>query len=380
MRVFLAGSLLIAAVAVGVAVGHLEWTRTLSPNARAGFPFPRVDLPGGGSLQFPSFGQPPSNQASGGPANASQIESSVDPALVDVSSTFSYQSSAGRGTGIVLTSNGEVLTNNHVVDGATSISVTDVGNGTTYNATVVGYDESKDLAVLQLVGAKGLRIASTGDSSKLSVGEAVLAIGNAEGLGGTPSAAGGTITALGTSITANDDLNGTSEKLTGLIATNADVQPGDSGGPLVNGKGQVIGMDTAASTSPGFQFFQGAGSQGYAIPINKALKIARAIEYGEGSSSVHVGPTAFLGVQLTSQSSSPGVLVESVVSGGAAAKAGIVSGDHIEYVAGHMVSELTDIQKALVTHHPGDTIVVRGLTTSGQAFTLHVHLASGPPA
>jgi len=125
--------------------------------------------------------------------------------------------------------------------------VTDVGNNKTYTASVVGYDRTKDVAVLQLHNASGLTTATLGNSSNASVGEDVVGIGNAGGTGGTPSAVGGTVTALNQSITASDDGDGTSEQLSGLIETNADIQPGDSGGSLVNTSGDVIGMDTAAS-------------------------------------------------------------------------------------------------------------------------------------
>jgi S1-C subfamily serine protease len=186
----------------------------------------------------------------------------------------------------VLTSSGEILTNNHVIDGATSISVTDIGNGKTYTATVVGYDTTKDIAVLQLRDASGLQTASIGNSSNVSVGETVVGIGNAGGTGGTPSAAGGTVTALDQSITASDESSGSSEQLTDLIETNADIQAGDSGGSLVDSSGQVIAMDTAASTgSSDSTGGQSSGYQSYAIPINEAISIANEIEAGLGSSA-----------------------------------------------------------------------------------------------
>ena len=146
----------------------------------------------------------------------SAIAQGVNPGLVDINTTLSYQGEQAAGTGMVLTSNGEVLTNNHVIDGATSISVTDVGNGKTYTASVVGYDRSHDIAVIQLNNASGLQTVTLGDSSNVSVGQAVVAIGNAGGTGGTPSAVGGSITALNQSITASDSGDGTSETLSGL--------------------------------------------------------------------------------------------------------------------------------------------------------------------
>ena len=192
--------------------------------------------------------------------STAQIANRIDPGLVDVTSTLGYQQATAKGTGIVLTAGGEILTNNHVINGATSVSVTDIGNGKTYKATVVGYDDSKDVAVLQLTGASGLTVATLGDSSTVGVGNSVVALGNAEGLGGTPSVATGLVTALDQSITASDESSGTSEQLTGLIETNAGIEPGDSGGPLVNTHGQVVGMDTAASTN---YTFGGDGNGGF---------------------------------------------------------------------------------------------------------------------
>ena len=154
---------------------------------------------------------------------------------------------------MVLTSSGEVLTNNHVVKGATSIKARDIGNGRTYQAKVVGYDHSHDIAVIQLQGASGLTTVTLGNSASAAVGQKVVALGNALGKGGTPAVATGHIAGLGASITASDEGAGTSEQLTGLIHHNAGIQPGDSGGPLVNTAGQVIGINTAASQRRQFQ-------------------------------------------------------------------------------------------------------------------------------
>jgi S1-C subfamily serine protease len=238
--------------------------------------------------------------------STSQIAKSVDPALVDVVSTDGDQQAESAGTGIVLSSNGVILTNNHVINGATAIKVTDIGNGKTYTATVVGYDDSHDVAVLQLQGASGLTVASLGDSSTVSTGDHVVALGNAGGKGGTPSVATGTVTALNQSITASDELSGANEQLTGLIETNADIQPGDSGGSLVNVYGQVIGMDTAASGGQGSSGSSQTAEQAFAIPINEAVSIAQQIETGHASGDIHLGATAFLGVEIGSSSSSSG--------------------------------------------------------------------------
>ena len=215
--------------------------------------------------------------------------------VVDINTVIDYGAAEAAGTGIVLTSNGEILTNNHVIDGATSIKVTIVSTGKSYTATVVGDDPTDDVAVLQLSGASGLATAKLGDSSSVAVGNTVTAVGNAGGTGGTPSAATGTVTALNQSITATDEGGGNSENLTGMIEINADIQAGDSGGPLYSASGTVIGIDTAASS----QSFNST-TTGFAIPINKALSIAKQIESGTETSTIHIGPTAFLGVELGS--------------------------------------------------------------------------------
>jgi S1-C subfamily serine protease len=365
----------------------------------------------------------------------SQIASRVDPGLVDVTSTLGYQGATAMGTGIVLTSNGEILTNNHVVNGATSVSVTDIGNGKTYKATVVGYDASHDVAVLQLSGASGLTTATTGNSSTVKVGDNVVGLGNAGGKGGTPSVAPGTVTALNQSITASDEGGGSSEQLSGLIETNADIQPGDSGGPLVNSYGQIIGMDTAASSSgsqvggnggsgngfggfgdgsgSGFggsgSGFGGSGStgsgstgsgstgsgstgssgsgqdsttQGFAIPIDTALSIAAQIEGGQASSTVHIGATAFLGLEIASsgQQGSSGVALAGAASGTPAATAGLGAGDVVTSLNGQSVSSGTDVQHILVGLHPGDKVSIGWTDASGQSHTATVTLASGPTA
>ncbi len=227
----------------------------------------------------------------------SQIAAQTNPGLVDIYTTLGFQQARAAGTGMVVSSSGEVLTNNHVINGATSIRARDVGNGRTYQAKVVGYDHSHDIAVLQLQGASGLKTVTLGDSASASSGQKVVALGNALGKGGTPSVATGRIAGLGASITASDAAAGTSERLAGLIHHNAGIQPGDSGGPLVNTAGQVIGVNTAASQ--GVQF-RGQQTQAFAIPINQAISLAKQIEAGQGSVAVHIGPTAFLGVEIMS--------------------------------------------------------------------------------
>ncbi len=328
-----------------------------------------------------------------GSANTSSAASAVDPGLVDINITLSYENEKAEGTGMVLTSNGEVLTNNHVIDGATSISVTDIGNGKTYNANVVGYDRTSDVAVLQLQGASGLRTVSIGNSSSVAVGDAVVGIGNAGGTGGTPSAVSGSITALNQTITASDEGSGTSEQLSGLFETNADIQPGDSGGSLVNAADQVIGMDTAGSDSSSYE---GTDTQAYAIPINEAISIAKQIESGNGSQTVHIGATGMLGVEVESSASQTGVgegfgfgdqggssqtgaTIANVISGSSAANAGLAAGDTITAIGSTSVDSSNALASAMTLYHPGDKVQVQFVDQSGQTSSASVTLASGPP-
>ena len=316
-----------------------------------------------------------------------QIAARTDPGLVDVVTTLGYQHARAAGTGLVLTSSGEVLTNNHVIDGATSIAVTDVGNGHTYQAKVVGYDRSHDVAVLQLQGASGLPTVTLGSSGTAAVGQKVVALGNAGGKGGTPSVATGKITDLNASITASEEGSGTSEQLSGLIHHNAAIQPGDSGGPLVNTAGQVIGMNTAASS--GFQFQSGQSqTQAFAIPISQAVSIADQIEAGTPSSTVHIGSTAFLGVEIMSASNAEsagvptgsGAAVAGVLSGSPAGQAGIAAGDVIVSVDGHSVSSPAALQSVMEQHRPGDSVRISWTDQSGQTQSANVVLANGPAA
>jgi S1-C subfamily serine protease len=378
-----------------------------------------------------------------------QIASKVSPGLVDINTTLGYSNEKAAGTGMVLTSTGEILTNNHVIDGATSISVTDIGNGKTYQASVVGYDASKDIAVLQLQGASNLQTVTLA-STAARVGDKVVAIGNAEGKGGAPSVVSGTVTATGQSITASDEGSGNSEQLSGLIQSNAPIQPGDSGGSLVNAYGQVVGMNTAASASSASPTAQGnfpgesgsdwsgsgwggsggsgsgqsgtgstssgsssTATQAFSIPISEAETVAGQITAGTASSTVHIGSTAFLGVQVSSADSSSstsnggfggnggfgegtggfgdgtsdgtgtttsGATVVGTVSGSPAATAGLAAGDVITSVAGQTVTDPSQISSILASDHPGDKVTVTWTDTEGQSHTATITLATGPAA
>jgi S1-C subfamily serine protease len=286
--------------------------------------------------------------------------------VVDITSTLGYRSAESAGTGMVLTSTGEVLTNNHVIAGATSITVTVVSSGTIYPATVVGTDPTADVAVLQLAGATGLATATL-STTPATVGETVTAVGNAGGTG-TLTAAGGTVTALDRSITATDSSGSDAEQLSGLLETDAGVQPGDSGGPLYDAAGAVVGMDTAASS--------GGVAEAYAIPIAAAAKIAAEIEQGVSSGTIQQGYPAFIGVSVGDGSG--GVSVLGVLAGGPAASAGMTAGDLVTAVGGRSVASAADLGAALAGYSPGQRVSVSWTDAAGVGHSATVTLATGP--
>jgi S1-C subfamily serine protease len=346
------------AVVAGLGIGHLISSN--SPSAS-------------GNQNFGFSGQP---SASATALDADAVAAKVNPAIVNVNTELGLQGAAAAGTGIVLTPDGEVLTNNHVVAGATSIKVTSIGTGDTYQAHVVGYDRSEDIAVIQLEDASGLPTASIGDSSTVKVGDQILGLGNAGGKGGDPVPAPGTVTALDQSITASDESSGSSEQLTGLIQVRANIESGDSGGPLVNANAQVIGVDTAAST--GYQLNgrrSGAGGQGFAIPINQAIDIAHQIVAGTASDKIHIGKTAFIGVSV---SDGQGARIRDVVARGPAQQAGLAAGDVITAIDGKAIDSATALTNVMDTHHPGDKLTLTVTSAAGGQQQVSVTAAEGP--
>jgi S1-C subfamily serine protease len=393
-RSLLAAAVLVVALAAfgGAALSHVLWPGdTAVPSAQSnpggsifGGNFQQIPQNGSGGAVTPSGGNSAANSAA-----AASVAHKINPGLVDIDTQTAQGPAAG--TGMVVTSNGEVITNNHVIKGAQSITATDIGNGRTYNARVIGYDRDHDVAVIQLEDASGLTTVPIGDSSAVQVGADVLAFGNAGGVGGTPSVAGGSVDALGRSITANDPgTPGDSERLTGLIAINAQIEPGDSGGPLTSG-GKVVGMDTAASTAFNFQSASGAG---YAIPINQVLSISKQIVAGQSTNTIHIGETAIIGIYVTSntaahlqltgcstsESSKAGVLIaDPPIGGSPAASTDIQRCDLITGVGSKSVSSPAALLNVMETHHPGDSVSLAWLDSSGQSHSMLVRLGTGTP-
>ena len=291
----------------------------------------------------------------------------ADPAESVVLITVRSASGEGAGTGMVLTASGEVLTNYHVVEGSSEVSVTIPATGKTYSATVVGHDASRDVALLQLQDAEGLATI-TPDQDVVSTGDTLTAMGNASG-GGELVAASGQVTALNQQVTV-DDGNGGTETLTGVIETNAGAVPGDSGGPMFDSEGEVTGMTTAGSQTvtrdPGGM--RGAGRSmpittvSYAVPISDALAVVDQIRSGTETATTRIGAKAYLGITVAPAA---GVWVNSVLADGPAAEAGLVAGSTITSLDGQAVVSQSDLAGLLAQLEPGQQVTLTWVDPSG---------------
>jgi S1-C subfamily serine protease len=285
--------------------------------------------------------------------------------IVEITSTLA--NGTGAGTGLVLDQDGTIVTNHHVVEGATSLEVTDVSTGRTYQARYVGGDAVADVAVIQLEDASGLTpVDLSGDAAQ--VGDAITSVGDAGGDGGALTAAPGTVSALGQDITVQAT-DGSSAELTDLIRMDAYVVPGDSGGAVLDGDGEVVGMNVAASS----------GSRqvtGYAIPIATVSSIVDRIEAGDEGGDVELGYHGYLGVGLATSASTP--LVAQVIDGTAAQDAGITAGDTITAVDGTSVRTAQALQEAVAAHDAGDRVTITWTTASGGTQSATVTLGEGP--
>jgi S1-C subfamily serine protease len=294
--------------------------------------------------------------------------------VVTINTVLNYdESSQAAGTGMVLTSDGTVLTNNHVIQGATSITVTDETTGKQYEAEVVGSDATNDVAVLKLEDASGLSTVTLDDDGEPATGDTVTDVGNAEGTGNLV-AAEGTVTATDQDIQVQSESGTGTESLTGLIEISADIVSGDSGGPVVDSEGEVVGMATAASSGT-------ADVTGYAIPITTAKTIAEKILAGESSSTITIGLPAFLGVEVSNATGTTGgVAVAGTVEGSGAESAGLAEGDTITSLGGTTVTTSDELTAAVQSHAVGDEVEVGYTDSTGAAKTVTVTLTAGPAA
>lgn len=326
------------------------------------------------ALVTPTYSSSPfASAVPGDPAPT--IAASAEQAMVQINTIVEYQGVVGFGAGIVLSPDGLVLTNNHVVAGADTINATNVGTGQTFRAQLLGYDRGEDVAVLQLLGANGLPTAPIGDSNQVDVGEPVVALGNANG-GRSVSREEGQVSTLDADIEAEDEMTGSSEQLTDLIAIAAPMRAGDSGGPLVNAAGQVIGVNVAASVN----YRLGTpGGKGFAIPINRALAIAGQVQSRMPSDTVHIGAPAMLGIGVAgAQQRASGVIIRDVLAGTPAEQAGLVRGDVLLSLDGVPLNNATALTTVLDRNYPGDIVDLVWLDGTGQQRTGKTTLAAGP--
>lgn len=350
-------------------------------------------LAGGSAL---ASGPEPSGATAPAPAQtitvdprAATLDERAGLAILDTE--LGYQRAEAAGTGIVLTSDGVVLTNTHVIAGSTEVTVTVGVPPVAYSATVVGSDAENDVAVLQLDDAANLAVAAIDHDEDLAIGDAVTVVGNAQGaseLIATP----GLVTSMDRTITTRTEGSTTGRELGGLIEVDADVVSGDSGGAVLDEDGEVVAMTTAASTGR-------EDIRGYAIPVGAVLDIAAQILSGEETETVSIGYPAFLGVQLvmSDQPTRPGGLgvdeptdhllrrerddrgapVAGVLSGTPADAAGIIAGDIVTMLDGAPVTSAADLSEHLAEHEPGDTVTLEW-TRGGASHSADVTLVEGP--
>jgi len=298
---------------------------------------------------------------------------------------------------MIISRSGQIVTNNHVVQGADTVEVTIRGHGTR-PAAVIGTDPAADIAVLKVSGLSGLPAVRFGDSARVAVGDQVLAIGNALGLGGSPTVSQGIISATGRSITATEQTGSNPERLHGLLQTDAPIAPGNSGGALVDAAGAVIGMDTAAASAG-----TGGASLGFAIPANTIRAVAGQITAHKDLPGLVFGRRPFLGVEIvnSSQAANPagpfgafgnpfgpgpaaatpggtrGVIVAAVDPGSPAARAGFTSGDVITAINRHATPTTAALSRQVGAHQPGQVVSVT-VSARGGTRTAQVRLGMGP--
>jgi S1-C subfamily serine protease len=403
-----------------VALYHPASNTSASAQPSSGAPAP---------APLPSKAVPEPSNASPGVSNSEQaIVNKVAPGLVIINTTLQYNSERAAATGMVINSDGLVLTNNHVIEDSTSITA-QTANGHQYRAKVLGYDVTGDIALIQLQGASGLKTVPLGDSASVKTGDSVVGMGNAEGQYAIVPVTG-QVTALNQTITAGDQGGSISqETLHNMIQTNANIVAGDSGGPLANSAGQVIGMDTAGNNG-GFAVQQ--SSAGYAIPIDNALAVARQIAQGQASSTVRIGYPPFMGIYIGQGSNSDpqaqaqqqngsfggngaggngfggngfggngnqscatsngnlgpvdnianvssGALIVGTICGSPAAAVGMTAGSVITAVNGQAIGAPDSLTGVVSKFRPGDTISVTWVSPSGQHTTSTIKLTAGPP-
>ncbi|GAB4589463.1 S1C family serine protease [Nocardia sp. IFM 10818] len=310
------------------------------------------------------------------PLDTERLSGVVEPALVNITAGIRPYGLGAAGSGIVLTAEGQVLTSHHVIKGADTVTVSDVRTGATRQAVVLGYDSGADIALIELSGADGLPIARIGSSAPLRLGDQVLAIGNAGGTG-TPTAVGGAITGLNSDIVARNSADLSRKTLHGLIEVAAPVSAGQSGGALVDRYGAIVGVVTAASGE--LSKALGNGPNGYAVPIDTAMEVVHQIRSGTPTDTVHVGPTATLGIVTSDAQQPAGARIDVAVYGQPAYAAGLVEGEVITALDGREIRTAQNLKAALNLHKPDDVVELQIAVPGGGRRTVSVTLTVGPP-
>jgi putative serine protease PepD len=350
-----------AAIGVSLASKHGSDSPAVTPATSPSGGATTTPIPSpSGSTTTPSTAAGSGSGSSAAPLAGAALDvkgilAKVEPSVVDI--VAQSRRSTGEGTGIIISPDGYILTNAHVVSGASTVTVSIASGSKALPATVIGADDAHDIALIKLQSGGGsLPAADLGRSADMKVGDDVVAIGNALGLRGDPTVTRGIVSAL----------NRTVENLTGMIQTDAAINPGNSGGPLVNSAGQVIGINTAVAAD-------GAQNIGFAIPIDKARALADRLKTGQGAT-----PTAFLGVSTTDTSDgSAGAQVVSLVAGGPAQKAGLAVGDLIVGFDGKPVGTADSLSGLVQGRQPGDTVQVM-VERNGSSRTVSVTLGTKP--
>jgi S1-C subfamily serine protease len=390
--------LLVAALGIVLGAGGIALLRPFAPAA---------------SPQLAATAGRRTVQATARPLSDAAIRARIEPSVVDVTAELTYDDDVASGTGFVTNARtGLILTNNHVIRDATSVTVTLPVTGQTYLADIIGVDVAADVAVLQISRVAEIPAAPIGDSATVAVGAPVMSFGNQAGAGGSPAVAPGVIIGTGRTIQADDGAAGFSETLYDMLATNARIEPGDSGGPLVGAAGTVIGVDTAAGT--------GGAETGYAIPINAAMAAERLIITRRRVEGISLGVDGFLGVivgsgaarstvaqqarerSVTAGAAAPysasrcipteedvtmpvaiapapvGALVIGVLCGTGAATAGLAAGDVIIATDGRQVDSPDTLAAIVGACRPGMVVSVTWVSTAGAARTALVRLGPAP--
>jgi S1-C subfamily serine protease len=339
--------------------------------AGAGFELTRVEV--GATAQpevttVPSQANEPSSKSSTGTTQSKSVSAAQSKGVVLIEAETAE--GTAYGTGMVLAADGKVLTNYHVVAGSEKLAVTIADSGDTYTATVLGFDQTRDVALLQLSNASGLSTVTI-DEDKVSVGDQIAAVGNASGAMELVKASG-SVTGTDQALTVSSDSPwGSTEDLSGLVATSAGAVPGDSGGPMFDSEAEVLGMTTAGSTKD---------HTSYAVPISTALAVVQQIETGQDSGTVRVGPAGYLGVRVADSSYTGvgGATVSAVVSGSPAAKAGITSGSRLTKVGDVTITSKTNVASVIRAVEPGTQVKITWITSSGATKHATVTMGASP--